>query len=448
MENANDINSNFDGNKSDLQKSFNFSLNGRHFFQYKLLPLFIFFMGFMAMSPVFAHFGWRGIFSLFIMLIVSSVFLFSTSLKLKKWFIFLALLIFISSTVTGLYWVDIRYILANVFLIGALFLLQFSTEQVIDKTVTIATGLIIILLIGAVIGLVLALSGTSPLFDFPNPDTRPNYFFYTTLTNSFIGDLIRPSGIYDEPGALSFYVCAVAVMRHMLGKDNKITWAILLLGFVTLSLAHLIYVLFHFLAERITTKNIKAFFLISIFSVSVVYLAGFNTILEDKLFQRLVVSEDTGTIEGDNRSFRMINAINLMSESPKIVFFGADPSCRFDYQQCKQLFPPIGENPLAPMFINGFFVTWPYYISLIVFFLSPVFGKKYFVVFGFGLLLLQRPSMLGISGAMVSSLILLIVLSSVRHRVRLKPSLNYMVSSLFVMQEVDISHLCGLLANA
>jgi hypothetical protein len=336
MENANDINSNFDGNKSDLPKSFTFSLNGRHFFQYKLLPLLIVFMGFMAMSPLLVHIGWRGIFSLLLTIIVSSVFLLFTSLKLKKWFIFLALLIFISSTVTGLYWADIRYILANVFLIGALFLVQFSTEQVIDKTVTIATGLIIVLLIGAVIGLVLALSGHSPLFDFPNPDTRPNYFFYTTLTNSYYGGLIRPSGIYDEPGSLSLYVCAVAVMRHLLGKDNKLTWAILLLGFVTLSLAHLIYVLFHFLSERITKKYIKSFFLIFIFAVSVVYLTGFNTILEDKLFQRLVVSEDTGTLEGDNRSFRMFNAINLMSESPKIVFFGADPSCRFDYQHCKR----------------------------------------------------------------------------------------------------------------
>jgi hypothetical protein len=77
------------------------------------------------------------------------------------------------------------------------------------------------------------------------------------------------------------------------------------------------------------------------------------------------------------------------------------------------------------MFTNGFFVSWPYYIALILFFLSPVYGRKYFAVFGFGLLLIQRPSMLSLSGAMISSLILLIVFSSVRYRVRQKTGLNH-----------------------
>jgi len=391
-----------------------FVFDGKAFFQLKLLPLLIVFMGFVVMSPVLAHFGWRGIFSLFIVVGTSLVFLFSTSLKLKKWFIYLTLIILCTSSITALYWGDFRFVFANIFLIGVLFLLQFSIMQTINKVVDIASILLLMIVIGGVIGFVLAFLGTPSLLDFPNPDGRPNQFFYTTLSNAVMGDIIRPSGIYDEPGALSLYICAIAAMRHLLGKNNKLTWALLVLGFVTLSLAHLIYVFFHFMAERLTKQNVLSFVLIFLIAVSAVFLTGFNSVLEEKLFHRLVVSEETGSIEGDNRSFRMFNAIELMETDSKIIFFGGDPSCRFDGNMCKTLFPPIGENPLTPLFTNGLLVAWPFYLTLLTLFISPVFGRKYFVPFGFGLLLLQRPEMLVVSGVMISTIILMLTILSIK----------------------------------
>jgi hypothetical protein len=341
---------------------------------------------------------------------------FWVNVKMKLWFFYLALFIVLTSSITGLYWGDVRYVYANQFLIGGLFLIQFAPPRVVDKTVDMATVLIMLLLIGAVIGFVLALAGMPALFHFPNPDGRPNYFFYTTLSNAILGNVIRPAGLYEEPGSLSLYICSVAVMRHLLGKDNKLTWFMLLMGFVTLSLAHLVYVFFHFLAEKITRRNLRAFAMIFAVTITLVYATGFNLILQDKLFQRLVVSEETGSIEGDNRSYRMFNAYELMKETPSIAYFGAHPSCRFDYNTCKTMFPLIGENPLAPMFTNGLIVTWPFYLSLLILFVSPLLGRKYFVAFGFGLLLLQRPEMLFVSGAMISALIMWIVLLSFRKR--------------------------------
>ena len=192
---------------------------------------------------------------MFIVVSTSLVFLFATSLNLKRWFVYSTLLILISYSITALFWSDIRYMFANIFFIGVLFLLQFSTMQIINKAVDVASILLFIVVTGGVIGFVLAFLGTPALLEFSNPDGRPNRFFYTTLSNAVMGNIIRPSGIYDEPGALSLYICAIAAIRHMLGKNNILTWSLLLLGFVTLSLAHLIYVFFHFMAERLTKRN-------------------------------------------------------------------------------------------------------------------------------------------------------------------------------------------------
>lgn len=391
------------------KKSGILAINGKFFFQQKLLPLLIVFMAFVAMSPVLSNFGWRGIFSLVIVVGITLFFLSSTSLKAKKWFIYLTLLIFISSSITGLYWVDIRYIFANIFIIGILFLIQFSTLQIISKAVDIASVLLLIIVIGSVIGFVIAFLGLPSMTQILNPDGRPNHFFYTTLSNAVMGNIIRPAGIYDEPGALSFYICAIAVMRHMLGKNNKLTWSLLMLGFVTLSLAHLIYVLFHLIAERLTKNNLKSVMLIFLTASSLIFITGFNSVIEDELLLRLVFSQETGSFEGDNRTEIVANVFNHIKNDKSILLFGADPSCRFSGGDCRLEYGQYGSNFLSPVFSTGIFVSWFYYLVILLFLISPLLGRRYFVVFGFGLLLLQRPDMLGLPASMVSILILFLL---------------------------------------
>ena len=373
-------------------------------FQAALLPICIVFLGFIAMSPVLALVGWRGMHSLLVVVSVCLLFVVHNALPIRRWLLFLILSILLSSMITAIYWGDLRYLFANVFLMGSFFIIQLTSARALERIVDLASILIFLVLIGAVVGFVYAFLGGAPLFEFPNPDTRTNYFFLSTLSNSVLGNIIRPAGIYDEPGALSLYVCAIAAIRHISGKSNFFTWALLLLGFVTLSLAHLIYVIFHILAERMKAKNICALAGIFLGAFLVAMSTGFDEVINDRLLQRLAMSETTGGLVGDNRSFRMFNAAELIREDPRIIFFGIQPICRFDYEECKALFPPIGENPLTPVFINGIFITWPFYLALTIFLLSPVFGRRYFVSFGFGILLLQRPEMLAMSGAMISSL--------------------------------------------
>ncbi len=383
-------------------------------------PLFIL-SGIIFTSPFFSHFGIGGVFIYGLLLFVSLILYitFSISFRLFSIFgIFLALTL-ISSSVTALYWLDARYLFSNIYIIAAFSILPFLTAKGIDKSIDIASIFLVLILCGSIFGFLLALNGASPLLSIPNPDGRLNYFYYTTLTNSVSDNFIRPSGIYDEPGTLSFYICGIASIRHLSGKDNRLTWTLLFLGFVTFSIAHLVYVVVHLSSERLTKKNLMLFILISTITISATFILGINSIIEDNFIQRLSISEDTSYISGDNRSFRMFNAIEKISNNTNILYYGADPSCRFDYNDCQTRYSPIGENPLMPIFISGIYVSWIYYMILLILFLSPLFfGKRFIPALGFGALLLQRPEALLFSGALISSSVfLLAILPMLKSRV-------------------------------
>ncbi len=216
--------------------------------------------------------------------------------------------------------------------------------------------------------------------------------------------MIRPSGIYDEPGVLSFMVCGIAALRHLRGRDSRVTWLMLGMGFVTLSLAHLIYVFLHVLAERLSFRNLAGIMATLLPLVVIVgYLGGYE-ILEKRLLGRVTITE-AGELVGDNRSQRMVNAVEHLSAHPESILFGAHPSCRFDYMTCKEKFPLMGENPLSPLVFQGIFLSWPYYLALAVLLLAPLFGREYIVSFAFGALLLQRPYLLDVGYALIGCLV-------------------------------------------
>jgi hypothetical protein len=111
------------------------------------------------------------------------------------------------------------------------------------------------MLIGAYLGFVYALAGGAPIFSIKNPDNRTSWLYLTTFTNARIGRIIRPSGFFDEPGALSFFICITAMLRNINKRNSKITLLLLFTGFITLSLAHLVYVIFHLLSMSYKKKS-------------------------------------------------------------------------------------------------------------------------------------------------------------------------------------------------
>jgi hypothetical protein len=371
-----------------------------------IITLVIIVYALLAVVPIAPHFGWRGVHTL---ATLSGILLFTFALRgrvpLQSWFLPISLVVIILSSATAFHWLDPRYIFASIFLIFALFLLQLADSRVTYNFITVASVFLLIVLVGAWVGFLVAMLGAPPVFEFPNVDGRPNYLYYTTLSNHVWGKIIRPAGIYDEPGTLSFIVCAIAALRHLTDRDSRLTWLLLGLGFITLSLAHLIYVVLHALAEPLRAKNLRR---IAIVTLPLIVIAGFFggfEILNDRLIQRLTFTE-TGTIVGDDRSWRMVNAVEHLKEKPIAILVGAHPACRFDMETCKQLFPPMGENPLGPLVHQGILISWPYYVVVLFLLLSPLRGRRYLVSFAFGLLLLQRPNLLVIGFSLIGLLVL------------------------------------------
>lgn len=77
-----------------------------------------------------------------------------------------------------------------------------------------------------------------------------------SVQNLLSGDYYRIRSIYDEPGSFSFFICSAAALRHVCGLDKVKTWSLLVGGLMTLSFAHFLYFIFHFIADL----NFKYFY--------------------------------------------------------------------------------------------------------------------------------------------------------------------------------------------
>lgn len=309
-------------------------------------------------------------------------------------------LLLVGSALTSFYWVDLKLLFYTVpFLISFLMILSLKKHQ-LTFLVDCSTVYILVLIIGAWIGFIYTLMGGQPIFYIERANDAHVYYFLTTFSNSWRDwmNIIRPSGLYDEPGAFSFVICSVAFMRHLLNKNKNITWTILLTGFITLSLAHLIYIVFHFLSEKISLIKIFKSKYFVLLSTSIIIFASINidavkqtgNILETFYKNRLEIAQvDDRIIEGDNRFDGFIQTSETLKNDGKL--FGLDNECALSARACTQNLNIGLENPFGPIARAGILNTWPYYLILLVSFLIVLKGRRNLVFVGFALLLFQRP---------------------------------------------------------
>tara|TARA_R110000823_G_scaffold282241_2_gene400457 strand:- start:1131 stop:2096 length:966 start_codon:yes stop_codon:yes gene_type:complete len=269
-----------------------------------------------------------------------------------------------------------------------------------------------LMLILSIFAFILVLAGVDPVYVAENRDGRPLYYFYFSFTNSYYGNLIRPSGIFDEPGAFSFYLSALGCLRVLLGKDERLTFYILLMGFITMSLAHVIFFFFYVISQA---RLKQIFSLRSVVLFIVIFSAAFyfmGDIFYDMLFVRFGLGGE-GLVAGDNRSNLIMNALQFIHQNPKSILVGIGPECLLTHQSCTTPISHFNSNPFEPLMRVGLLQSWLYYLLLLIAFIAPFFGRRYFVVFGFGLLLLQRPYLMHVSYSLYSVIIVCITLGVV-----------------------------------
>ncbi|MEX0780307.1 MAG: hypothetical protein WD037_11245 [Balneolales bacterium] len=255
------------------------------------------------------------------------------------------------------------------------------------------------MIIGAWVGFVYAYLGGDSIYSIVNPDGRENKLYLTTFTNSKFANVIRPAGIFDEPGAFSFVICLIAAIRTLINKDTKVTWFMLITGLITFSLAHLVYIIFHFASEKLTIKKVAYLIPLLIVIMTVYKLSPLEEVVNITYVERLTVVD--GELVGDNRSERTLTLAGYMSQDIPSIMWGINDVCINIMEMCVQRYGYVGATVLTPIFRYGILVSLPYYM-LIAFLLYRGIGnrKKYFLI-GIALLLMQRPYLFASGYAML-----------------------------------------------
>ena len=339
--------------------------------------------------------------SLIVMILIATRI--NTIVKNNNFHLFLLIpLSFSLSFISFIYWGGdsiIIFLFPWFYLMSYLYTLGSDSEDIKIFTV-MSSKVLTVFIIGAWFGFIYNLVGGQSLAGIELKGGNSELeFFLTTFSKrggvaSVIG-VIRPTAIYDEPGAFAFIICVVALLRHKIQLDKKMTWFLLIGGMITFSLSLYIYILFYiFSLLKIDRKSVK---ILPIVIAIILIMSTFLPKLEffDRLIiNRFKVNKATGKLVGDNRSEAMELAINYIE--PKMIFWGIDKLCIENVFECTYRYGRFGDNPVYPLVSFGILLSWIYYLILLMLFKQGLRGRSNIVYLGLLLLFLQRPYFLNL----------------------------------------------------
>jgi hypothetical protein len=306
------------------------------------------------------------------------------------------------SSLTAVYWGNPAILAyAGYFVMSAL-LVGMATRAEIEQAVDVATNILLVLVVFAWVSLAYAFRGGGPTFEISGYPGQPVSLYLTSMALSIHGqadgNLIRPSGIFDEPGALAFFVSACAAVRLLLRMPTAKTWWLLFAGVVTTSLALLIFIVVvagtaftgrQRLRIRMSSLLIGAGVSVAVVAVAARSFSEEIKIVSSVLTDRLQAGDDGRLVQGDSRTAQFLDGLRQIT--PKVALFGTDGSCFADLEKCYSLDIQGGGSPLHPMLMRGLLSQSPYYIILAVFLFRSLLGPDRLVHLGVALMFMQRP---------------------------------------------------------
>jgi hypothetical protein len=359
----------------------------------------LFFYGFISWSLPVGAMGVRGSLLVPIIIVVLGFVCLTKRRQLRQWFLLLFLAVLTTAFAAAYLWQDVRIATVPMYLLTALALLSSATLGELGKMVDLATRFMNLILIGAIVGFFIALTGVGPLIDFGYGQESRSYLYVTTLTNS-PATYIRPAGIYDEPGALSFAVCVLAFMRRKFNKDEGHTWRLLWLGLITFSLMHLLFMITFLLSSRAASKKLMISIIVLPFAIAVGSVVGLTDAFNEHVSMRLQI-DSSGKLAGDNRSLLFENALQTLEDVPGVFLRGLGPDCLFGNVSCAEEFGNYGANPLALLVGNGILNSWPYFGFVLIGVITAFRSRDGLAFLGVTLMLLQRPYLLSLGYALL-----------------------------------------------
>ncbi len=278
------------------------------------------------------------------------------------------------------------------------------------------SGTLLVLLVGAWVGLAYFQAGGSPILSFEQYDGRISELYLSTLSVTVLDQgYMRPSSLFDEPGTLSFITVCVACLRVALGLRTGRTVALMVLGLVTGSIAHVICVvsmLLHAASVSGIWRRIQPTKLLLALVVSVP--AGWFVYAQ--LIAPRLVETASGGIEADTRTPLVLRSLLLLDQASPLS--GLDQGlCYFDSVTCVSTYGIFLESPLGPYLALGGPASLPYYLFLLMLLvLAGMQRKMAFIHLTVLAIFLQRPYVLNLGYATLAGLYLATILELRRRR--------------------------------
>lgn len=344
----------------------------------------------------------------------------SIILSKKNLFIyFLFFLYFITTLITSyVNNTNVPLVYTTVFLITFYSAIYYEQNDILKLT-EILTNIFKYILILAWIGLIYSFFG-KPLFSLPYGGKIMN--FYLTTFSESLNNSTRPTGIYDEPGALSFFVCLLVSYRTHLKLNSFTSLYLLLLGLVTQSLAHGVFLVIWVFSEMIKFKNNEKYqiskkiifvLLILIFSYTI-YLSGILQWQIDRTMGWIANPETAQRMQSYN------NVLNQVEGNTHNLLFGFDKAS-IDRTSTTNYY---GENILTPLIYGGLLDSWPFYLFIGFCLIYPIMTFKRFYLIGLGLLLFQRPYFLELPYSFCIALLIALFINEGKEEIPLDKTLN------------------------
>lgn len=202
------------------------------------------------------------------------------------------------------------------------------TRLYLFSIVKLLNSISVIQLLLAVVGLLVVFTNIieiNPIEIDLDSGRKYYHFFITGASNTIIryhdNILIRPTGYFEEPGAMALFLTWILVLNEFTYKKRGLVIFIVILGMALRSLAFLVSLIAYFSVVLIIKKQFKIIIttILSVILLIVVLRAIDSPHIDlaiDSLIQR--ISIEGGRLGGDNRDmFKMLDYVNF-----KNVFFG------------------------------------------------------------------------------------------------------------------------------
>lgn len=351
-----------------------------------------FLTAFISTSAVVGHYTGLNAKFFYAPMLIGLIFsrLFSNGFRINKYALYLAILLFTTSIFGVVFVEDIFGAFIPVFLVVSFFFVTVLKRSEILRFVSWSSNFFLILIFFALVALLFdQILQISPIGEFPNRDGRANIIFWGTVTNSTIMGVPRSAGIYDEPGAFSFFIVSVIALRILFKLPDAKTLLLAFGGLVTFSAAHFVFIVF--LLFYMMQKKRKMFFGLVVIT-SVLYLFFITFLSGDNVFSALLLRfidpQDPKSVL--LRLHLLVDAFSFIGNDYSFLV-GYMGACGVNFRSCL-VFDGfyVRENPLWPMVSSGILFSWAYYVILAYLFWHSL-SRKNFALFGFSLMLLQRP---------------------------------------------------------